>query len=88
MSAEFERLQAAFDRVKDRPEFDPNERAHWLELRQAVEMVLQRHEPDVVTSPVGSRISFSEGFRHSSGFTDENPSAGWRDTLPEGPEQP
>lgn len=41
----WERLQSAFDRVKDRPEFIPNERALWLELRQAVEMVLQQSLP-------------------------------------------
>lgn len=35
------RLQAAFDRVKDRPEFLPDERARWLDLRQAVEKVLE-----------------------------------------------
>tara|TARA_A100000171_G_scaffold52847_1_gene73612 strand:- start:10099 stop:10251 length:153 start_codon:yes stop_codon:yes gene_type:complete len=31
------RLDAAFDRVKEFPEFNPNERAHWLEFRQAYE---------------------------------------------------
>lgn len=36
------RLQSAFDKVKGFPEFNPNERAHWLELRQAVEKVLER----------------------------------------------
>lgn len=35
------RLQAAYDRVKDMPEFLPNAGAHWLELRQAVEKVLE-----------------------------------------------
>lgn len=35
------RLQAAFDRVKDLPEFKPRERARWLELRQAAEKVLE-----------------------------------------------
>lgn len=41
-SDEFTRMQSAFDRVKEFPEFKPNERAHWLELRQAVEMYLRR----------------------------------------------
>jgi hypothetical protein len=39
---EWQRVQAAFDRVKEFPEFNPNERAHWLELRQAVEKLLER----------------------------------------------
>lgn len=39
------RLQAAFDRVKGFPEFNPSERAHWLELRQAVEKVLEGYAP-------------------------------------------
>jgi hypothetical protein len=43
--SEWDRLRAAFDRVKEFPEFNPNERAHWLELRQAVEKVLERHAP-------------------------------------------
>lgn len=38
---ELERLQAAFDRVKDRPEFLRDERAAWLELRQACEKFLE-----------------------------------------------
>lgn len=41
-SDEFTRMLAAFERVKEFPEFKPNERAHWLELRQAVEMYLRR----------------------------------------------
>lgn len=41
-SDEFTRMNAAFERVKEFPEFKPNERAHWLELRQAVEMYLRR----------------------------------------------
>jgi len=41
-SNELERLRAAFDRVKDFPEFKPDERVHWLELRAAVEKVLDR----------------------------------------------
>lgn len=41
-SDEYSRMQAAFERVKEFPEFKPNERAHWLELRQAVEMYLRR----------------------------------------------
>ena len=36
------RLRAAFDRVKELPDFNPNERAHWPELRVAVEKVLER----------------------------------------------
>lgn len=36
------RLRAAFDRVKDFPEFKPEERVYWLELRAAVEKVLER----------------------------------------------
>ena len=36
------RLQAAFEKVKAFPDFHPNERAHWLELRQAVEKLLER----------------------------------------------
>lgn len=35
------RLQAAFDQVKDLPEFKPYECARWLELRQAAETVLE-----------------------------------------------
>ncbi|MBL4858401.1 MAG: hypothetical protein JKY36_04280 [Erythrobacter sp.] len=41
-SDEMTRLKASFDRVKEFPEFNPNERAHWLEMRQAVEMYLRR----------------------------------------------
>ena len=41
-SDEMMRLKASFDRVKEFPEFNPNERAHWLEMRQAVEMYLRR----------------------------------------------
>ncbi len=40
---EWERLRAAFDRVKDFPEFKPEERVYWLELRSAVEKLLERH---------------------------------------------
>lgn len=36
-SDEKQRLDAAFDRLKEFPEFNPNERAHWLEFRQAYE---------------------------------------------------
>jgi hypothetical protein len=36
------RLRRAFDRVKEFPEFLPDERMHWLELRAAVEKVLER----------------------------------------------
>jgi hypothetical protein len=39
---EMERLRRAFDRVKEFPEFLPDERVHWLELRAAVEKVLER----------------------------------------------
>lgn len=41
MSDQLHRLQSAFDRVKEFPEFQPEERAHWLELRQAVEEYLK-----------------------------------------------
>lgn len=41
-SQEWENLRAAFDRVKEFPEFQPDERARWLDLRQAVEKVLER----------------------------------------------
>lgn len=40
---EMQRLRAAFDRVKEFPEFLPNERVYWLELRAAAEKVLERH---------------------------------------------
>lgn len=40
---DWDRLRAAFDRVKEFPEFKPDERVHWLELRAAVEKVLERH---------------------------------------------
>lgn len=40
---DWERLRAAFNRVKEFPEFLPDERVHWLELRQAVEKLLERH---------------------------------------------
>lgn len=40
---DWERLRAAYDRVKEFPEFNPNERVHWLELRAAVEKLLERH---------------------------------------------
>jgi len=40
---EMDRLRQAFDRVKEFPEFLPNERVYWLELRVAVEKVLERH---------------------------------------------
>lgn len=39
---EMERLRQAFDQVKEFPEFLPNERVHWLDLRAAVEKVLER----------------------------------------------
>ena len=39
---EIQRLRAAFDRVKEFPEFLPDERVHWLELRAAVEKLLER----------------------------------------------
>lgn len=42
---EWHRLLTAFDRVKEFPEFQPDERARWLELRQAVEQLLERHGP-------------------------------------------
>jgi hypothetical protein len=35
-------LRAAFDRVKEFPEFLPDERARWLDLRAAVEKFLER----------------------------------------------
>lgn len=38
-----DRLRAAFDRVKEFPEFKPDERVRWLELRAAVEQLLERH---------------------------------------------
>lgn len=41
-SEEMQRLKMAFDRVKAFPEFQPDERARWLELRQAAEKVLER----------------------------------------------
>lgn len=44
-NADIERLRAAFDRVKEFPEFQPDERVRWLELRQAVEQFLERHSP-------------------------------------------
>ena len=34
-------LRAAFDRVADRPEFLPDERGAWLDLRKAVEKYLE-----------------------------------------------
>ncbi len=40
---EMQQLRAAYDRVKEFPEFLPNERVYWLELRAAVEKVLERH---------------------------------------------
>lgn len=39
-------MRAAFDRVKAFPEFLPDERVHWLELRAAVEKVLERFTQD------------------------------------------
>lgn len=39
---DMERLRAAFDRVKEFPELLPDERVRWLELRAAVEKVLER----------------------------------------------
>lgn len=41
-SDEMQRLKRAYDRVKLFPEFNPDERAHWLELRQALERYLAR----------------------------------------------
>lgn len=41
-SDEMSRLRAAFERVSDMPEHSRNERADWLELRQAVEHYLRR----------------------------------------------
>jgi len=43
MDEDWARLRAAFDRLKEFPEFLPNERVYWLELRAAVEKVLERH---------------------------------------------
>ncbi len=37
-------LRAAYDRVKDAPEFKPDERIRWIDLRRAVENVLERYE--------------------------------------------
>ena len=37
-------LRAAYDKVKEFPEFSPNERVYWLELRRAVELVLEKRE--------------------------------------------
>ncbi len=42
-NADIERLRAAYDRVKEFPEFQPDERARGLDLRQAVEKFLERH---------------------------------------------
>lgn len=42
---EWARVRNAFDRVKEFPEFLPNERVHWLELRAAVEKLLERQAP-------------------------------------------
>lgn len=42
MIDDLDRLRAAFDRVKEFPEFLPDERARWLELRKAVERFLER----------------------------------------------
>ncbi len=39
---EMERLRQAFEQVKEIPEFLPNERVHWLDLRAAAEKVLER----------------------------------------------
>jgi histidyl-tRNA synthetase len=43
MDDDWDRVRAAFDRVKGFPEFLPDERARWLELRSAVEKLLERH---------------------------------------------
>jgi hypothetical protein len=40
---DMQRLRIAFDRVKEFPEFLLNERVYWLDLRAAVEKVLERH---------------------------------------------
>ena len=40
---EWQRLRAAYERVKEFPEFQPEERARWLELRACVEQLLERH---------------------------------------------
>lgn len=37
-----QRLQAAYDKVKAFPDVSPKNLGHWLELRQAVEKVLER----------------------------------------------
>lgn len=42
---EWQSLRAAFNRVKEFPEFNPNERVLWLELRIAVEKILEKGEP-------------------------------------------
>lgn len=42
---EWDALRTAFDRVKEFPEFQPDERARWLDLRRAVEKLLERHGP-------------------------------------------
>ncbi len=44
-NADMERLRAAYDRVKEFSEFQPDERARWLDLRQAVEKLLEQHGP-------------------------------------------
>lgn len=41
-SNEMDRLKAAFERVSDMPEHKTDERARWLELRQATELYLRR----------------------------------------------
>lgn len=38
---EIENLRGAYDRVKDSPEYNPNQSALWLELRKAVELALR-----------------------------------------------
>jgi len=40
---EMGQLRAAFDRLKEFPEFLPDERVHWLALRAAVEKVLEKY---------------------------------------------
>ena len=42
VSPELDRLKAAFERVSDMPEHKTDERARWLELRQAAELYLRR----------------------------------------------
>lgn len=41
-SEEKQRLDRAYDRIKEFPEFNPNERVHWLEFRAAFEAYRER----------------------------------------------